>query len=40
MQVILEQKVLHVLFLSSSRVSVLKFLSVDTPQPAHADGLK
>ena len=37
---ILGQKVLYVLFLSSSRVPVLKFLSVDTPQHAHADGLK
>ena len=37
---ILEQEVLYVLFLSSSRVPVLKFLSVDTPQHAHADGLK
>ena len=37
---ILEQEVLYVLFLSSSGVAVLKFLSVDTPQHAHADGLK
>ena len=37
---ILEQKVLYVLFLSSSGVPVLEFLSVDTPQHAHADGLK
>ena len=37
---ILEQEVLYVLFLSSSGVPVLEFLSVDTPQHAHADGLK
>ena len=37
---ILEQEVLYVLFLSSSGVPVLKFLSVDTPQHAHANGLK
>ena len=37
---ILEQEVLYVLFLSASGVAVLKFLSVDTPQHAHADGLK
>ena len=37
---ILEQEVLYVLFLSSSGVAVLKFLSVNTPQHAHADGLK
>ena len=36
---ILEQEVLYVLFLSSSGVPVLK-LSVDTPEHAHADGLK
>ena len=35
---ILEQEVLYVLFLSSSRVPV--FLSVDTPHHAHANGLK
>ena len=37
---ILEQEVLYVLFLSASGVAVSKFLSVDTPQHAHADGLK
>ena len=37
---ILEQEVLYVLFLSSSGVPVLEFLRVDTPQHAHADGLK
>ena len=37
---ILEQEVVYVLFLSSSGVAVLKFLSVNTPQHAHADGLK
>ena len=37
---ILEQEVLYVLFLPPSEVPVLKFLSVDTPQYAHVDGLK
>ena len=38
---ILEQEFLYVLFFSSfSGVPVLKFLSVDTPQHAHTDGLK
>ena len=37
---ILEQQVLCILFLSSRGVPVLKFLSVDTAQHAHADGLK
>ena len=38
---ILEQEALYVLFLSpSSGLPVLKFLSVESPQYAHADGLK
>ena len=38
---ILEQEVLYVLFLSpSSGLPVLKFLSVESPEHAHADGLK
>ena len=38
---ILKQEALYVLFLSpSSGLPVLKFLSVESPQYAHADGLK
>ena len=38
---ILQQEALYVLFLSpSSGLPVLKFLSVESPEHAHADGLK
>ena len=37
---ILKQKPLYVLFLSLSSVPVLRFLSVESPEHAHADGLK
>ena len=37
---ILKQEALYVLFLSPSSVPILKFLSVESPEYAHADGLK
>ena len=37
---ILEQEVIYVLYLSDEGCPVVKFLSVETPEHAHADGLK